>query len=112
MTQSQYNTFSSRRYIPGQGRNLWLQRHPVLVPLLFLSGAALLAIASLFADTLFPVLVFLGISPTLVCLSLTFVLGISGIVASIIGIIEFAGRYSLPTALFAKPKEQSYANRN
>jgi uncharacterized sodium:solute symporter family permease YidK len=93
-------------------RNFLLRRHPVLTPVLLLSGALVSCIASLFPDALFPILAFLGIPPAGFCLSLAFILGVVGALISIIGILEHIDRYSLRTAVFAELKEHCYANRN
>jgi len=93
-------------------RSPLLQRHPVLLPVLLLICAIALGIASFFADNLFPVLTLIGMPSPLLCLLLAYVLGISGILTSIIGIIECMDRYTLQGAMFPKSKEQSYVNRN
>jgi hypothetical protein len=91
-------------------RHHFLQRHPLLTPLLFLAGSALLCVASYFTDALFPLLAIFGIPSLPFCLSLAFVLGISGILISIINLIECIDRHSFKVALFPKPKEHSYAS--
>jgi len=98
------------------------QRHPVLTPLVLLGGALLASIASIFADTLFSVFALAGLSVgtfntcILFCLLVAVVLGIVGVLASIIAILEHIDRYgstaNLPLHLFIRLKEQSYANRN
>jgi hypothetical protein len=112
MVQSQFKSSGQHRGIVRLGRSALLQRHPVLLPVLLLICATALATASFFADGLFPVLKFIGVPSPLLCLLLAYVLGISGILTSIIGIIECMDRYSLQNAMFPKSKEQSYANRN
>ena len=112
MIQSQSKPSGQQRGMIRPRRNPLLQRHPVLLPVLLLTCAIALSIASFFADSLFPVLTFIGVPSPLLCLLLAYVLGISGILTSIIGIIECMDRYSLQNAMFPKSKEQSYANRN
>ncbi len=112
MIQSQLQPFRQRRHISLQGRSPLLQRHSVLLPMLLLSSSIILGIASFSAESLFPILALIGVPVALMCLSITFVLGIAGILASIIGILESIDRYGLRAAMFPKPKEHSYANRN
>ena len=94
------------------GRSRLLQQHPVLVPFVLISGSVVLCIVSFFADTLFPLLAYVGMPTPLLCISLALVLGIGGLLASIISIIESIDRHRLRTAMYPQPKEQSYANRN
>jgi len=87
----------------------------VLAPVLFLGSAAALFIASFPADSLFPVLTFIGVHPAFLCLLLAVVLGISGMLAGIVYIIERIDSYCLhclQAGVFPQPKEHSYANRN
>ena len=100
-------------------RNPFLQRHPVLTPVALLFGSLLLGVVSIFADTVFSVLTFVGVpvgTLVLVCVLVAFVLGIVGTLTSIISILEQIDRYcsttgvTLPT--FLRLKEQTYANRN
>ncbi len=88
-----------------QGRNALLQRHPVLVPALLLSGSVGLYIVSSFATALFPLLTFIGASPGLTCLLFALVLGIAGILTTIIDLIERFDRSRLHAEMFPKPKE-------
>ncbi|HTK07197.1 MAG TPA: hypothetical protein VL485_08510 [Ktedonobacteraceae bacterium] len=93
-----------------QPRNGFLLRHPLLTPLLFLSGAALFGIASGFTDTLFPVLAFFGVPALPFCISLASVLGLSGILICIIHMVEYFDRYCFKIALYPKSKEHSYVS--
>ncbi|GAC1391214.1 MAG: hypothetical protein NVS4B11_14430 [Ktedonobacteraceae bacterium] len=100
-------------------RNPLLQRHPVLTPVVLLSSSLLLGVASIFADTVFSVLTLVGMpvgTLVLLCILVAFVLGIVGVLASIIGILEQVDRYYVTTGvsvpMFLRLKEQSYANRN
>jgi len=90
------------------GRHPLLQRHPILVSLCLISGALLLAISSYFADTLFPVLAFIGALPTLPCLLLAWVLGTCGILISIISIIEYVEQLRAYVIVSPALKEQRY----
>ncbi|MBA2680722.1 MAG: hypothetical protein H0U76_20295 [Ktedonobacteraceae bacterium] len=82
---------------PGQGKQTYilrphgsrlLRQHPILLPVVLIGSATGLCMSSFFADTLFPVLAFLGVAPALVCLSVALVLGIVGILTGIISLIE------------------------
>ncbi len=119
MIQGQKEPSTQRRLL---ACSTLLQRHPVLTPLVLLSSALLLGIVGIFTDTLFLELSLVGVSVStldvliLFCLLIAFVLGIVGVLASIIGILEQLDRYgsisALPLPLFVRLKEQSYANRN
>jgi hypothetical protein len=77
--------------------------------MLFLLGSLVLVLASFSPGAVIPVLAFIGVPSTLLCLSLAFVLGIVGILIGIISMIEtFERHYSQRTVMFAKPKEHSY----
>jgi hypothetical protein len=80
----------------------------VLLPVLLLIGSAGLGIASIFGGALFPVLIFIGVPVVQGCLAFACVLGIVGLLAGIIGILESIDRHCLKAAL--QPKEQSYGN--
>jgi hypothetical protein len=97
MISGQFEPSGQQQYILVPGRSLLLQRHPVLIPVV-------LCIASLSADTLFPVLALIGAPGALVCLSVAFVLGVSGVLASIITIIEGIDRHRLRTTTFPQQK--------
>jgi len=74
-----------------------------------------LCIASFFADNLdsfFPLLSLIGVPSALLSILLALVLGISGVLAAIISIIEVIDRSRLQPAISPQPKEQSYVNRN
>ncbi len=108
MLQSQHEPDGHRGVVPKQQHNPLLQRHPVLVPLILLSGSIIIGAASFFTDSLFPILVFIGFPSALVCLLLACVLGTCGILVGIIGILERVDHYCLPAAMFPKSKEHSY----
>lgn len=96
-------------------RSPLLERHPVLAPVFLLGSSVALFIASFSADSLFPVLTFIGVHPALLCLLMAMVSGISGMLAGIIYIIERIDSYCLQrlqAGVFPQPKEHSYANRN
>jgi VIT1/CCC1 family predicted Fe2+/Mn2+ transporter len=103
---------SYREHIHLLRRSRLLQRHPVLIPVLLLSGAAILGIASFFSNSLFPILALIGIPSAMFCLSIALMLGIVGILVGIISIIECLYRHSAQATAFSQPKERSYANRN
>ncbi len=113
MNQSQSES-PGRLHLPARHRSRLLQQHPVLTPVLLLAGAVGLFIVSFSADRLFPTLALLGIPATPLCLLLALVLGISGILVSIIYLIERLDRHAsqrLHAGVFAQSKEHSYANR-
>ena len=105
MIQGHYDPSSCRQRFLTPRRDPLLQRHPVLVPVTFLSGAVVLGIASFFANMLFPVLTLLGIPTGSLCLLFALVSGIAGILTSITGLIERIDRRSLPAEMFPQPKE-------
>ncbi|HLH60172.1 MAG TPA: hypothetical protein VKV20_00705 [Ktedonobacteraceae bacterium] len=69
-------------------RHALLRRHPVLVPITLSGCALLLLIASFYTSNLFPLLALIGLPSQLLCLLLALILGISGILTSIVGLIE------------------------
>ncbi len=93
-----------QQYILLPGRSRLLQQHPVLIPAALLIGSVVLCIASFFVDTLFPLLALIGTPGALLCLSIAVVLGVSGVLASIISLIEGIDRHRLRTTTFPKPK--------
>ena len=103
-------THRQRHILPG--RSHLLRRHPVLTPVLLLSGSVTIAMAGFFSDNLFPLLTFIGLSSVPFSLSVACVLGIAGILISIISLIEQIDRWSLQTLVFCKAKEHSYGSRN
>lgn len=107
--------YPCRQHLPVQHRSRLLQQHPVLTPVLLLGGSVGLLIASSSGDTLFPALAVIGVPTANLCLLVALVLGISGILASIIYLIEKVDCYlskRLQAGVFAQSKEHSYANRN
>ena len=109
---SQTDVLGQSTGLPQPRRHRLLQRHPVLFPVLLFTGSLALACASFSSVDLFPLLTLLGISTQPLYFSIAYVLGISGALAGIIGIIEHFDRSKLQMAMFPQPKEQSYANRN
>jgi hypothetical protein len=99
---------SCRQHTVTSGQAHLLERHPVLIPVILLSGSVGLCAASFFADVLFPLLTWVGAPSALLCLTVALVLGISGVLASIISILESIDRYrlrnQLRAATFPKPK--------
>lgn len=89
-------------------RSPLLQRHPVLMPFLLLGGAALLGIASMQVDDVFPALAFIGVPSTPLCLLLALVLATSGVLVGIISIIEHVDQSCIPDAMFPQSKEHGY----
>ena len=86
--QGQYDPPSGRQRMGRLQRHVLLRRHPVLVPVILSGCALLLCAASFYTANLFPLLTLLGIPTQLLCLLLALVLGISGILTSIVGLIE------------------------
>jgi hypothetical protein len=103
MIQGQFGRSGQQHKQVTQANHL-LRQHPILIPVLLLSVALGLCFASFYADSLFPLLALVGAPTSLLCLSLAFVLGVSGVLAGIISIIEGIDRYRLHTATFPKPK--------
>jgi hypothetical protein len=92
MIQGQYDPPSGRLHKGRLQRHIVLRRHPVLVPVV-LSGCALaLCVVSFYANSLFPLFTLIGVPSQLLCLLLALVLGISGILTSIVGLIEHMDR--------------------
>jgi hypothetical protein len=86
----------------GQGH--LLRQHPVLVPVLLLGGSLGAGMVGLFSHPLFPLLAFMGVPVALLSIAGAFVLGITGIIASIISVLELIDRRQLSLARIAKPK--------
>lgn len=106
MVQSQYKSCSRKRSSWVRDQNPLLKRHPVVLPILLLLGACLASITSFSAENVFPLLTLIGLSSNVLCLSIALVLGISGILVSIISIIECIDRRSVQATLFSEAKEQ------
>ena len=92
MIQGQYDSSSGWQRMGRLQRHVLLRRHPVLVPVTLLGSALVLCLVSFYANTLFPLLTWVGIPSQLLCLLLALVLGISGILTSIVGLIERVDR--------------------
>ena len=90
---------SCQQHALTSGKGHLLGQHPVLIPVILLSGSVGLCTASFFADTLFPVLAWLDVPAALLCLSAALVSGITGLLASIISILESLDRYRLRNRL-------------
>lgn len=112
MLQSQHHSPDHLSYNHPLRRNPLLQRHPVLAPLVLLCTSLSLGTASYFTIDLFPLLTLFGISSIAFCFCFALALGIAGILAGIIGIIERLDHYSIQPAMYPQAKEQSYVNRN
>ena len=104
MISGQFEPSCQQQYILIPGRNRLLHEHPVLIPVVLIVGSIVLCIVSFFADTLFPLLALIGAPGAFVCLSVAVVLGVSGVLASIISLIEGIDRHRLRTTTFPKPK--------
>ncbi len=89
-----------------------LQRYPILAPILFLLGSVALGITSLFSDTLFPVLAFIGLPTATFFLSIACILGIVGVLVGIINMLEHVDRTALQATAISQRKEHGYANQN
>jgi hypothetical protein len=75
----------------GQGqqeRHPLLRRHLIVSSLCLIGAALLLIMTSFSADSIFPVFALLGVSLAFPCLLIGIVLGISGSVTGIVGILE------------------------
>ncbi|GEM_PF-2541872 len=88
MIQGQHIPPSGQQGMSRLQRHALLRRHPVLVPLTLSGCTLLLLIASFYTNNLFPLLALIGMPSQLLCLLLAVVLGISGILTSIVGLIE------------------------
>jgi hypothetical protein len=88
MIQGQYDSPCGWQRMGRLQRHVLLRRHPVLVPVTLLGSALVLCLVSIYANSLFPLLTWVGIPSQLLCLLLALVLGISGILTSIVGLIE------------------------
>ncbi len=96
MIQGQYHSPSGRQRMGRLQRHVLLHRHPVLVPVTLSGTALVLCIVSFYASNLFPLLTWVGMPSQLLCLLLALVLGISGILTSIVGLIERMDRSRTP----------------
>jgi len=103
MTQDQA-TPACQSMFPALSRQYLLAHNPILMPVVLLSSALGLCAASFFTSSLFPLLALLGIAAAPLCLALAFVLGITGILASIIGILEHIDRDHLRSAILPEEK--------
>jgi hypothetical protein len=113
MIQGQYEPSGQKQLILVPRRSRLLQQHPVLIPLLPIGSSVGLCIASFSAGTLFPAIGLIGAPSALLCILVALVLGISGILISIIYIIERIDGYCsqrLQAEAFPQPKEHNYAN--
>ena len=111
MIQSQKNDLLSQWQFANQVRNPLLQHHPVLVPLVLFASSIILAIASFFADNLFPLLTLIGVPSALVCCLFAVVLGLCGVIVSITGLLELrdvSHLRQIQLALAPQSKEQHY----
>lgn len=110
MIQGQTGPSDQQQSFLTSQRSHLLRKYPVLLPLALLGSSIGLFIISSFADAYIPILVLIGVPASLLCVILALVLGVSGLLASIISIIEGVDRHRLKAAMFPKTKEQSYGN--
>ena len=103
MIQGQFEPSGQQRFLLLR-RSRLLQQHPILIPVLLLTSALALGVASFFADTLFPLMVFIGAPIALLCLAVALVLGVTGVLVSIISILESIDRSHSCTGTFSKSK--------
>jgi hypothetical protein len=92
MFQGQYVPPSGQQRLGKLQRHVLLRRYPVLVPVMLSGCALLMLVASFYTNNLFPLLTLIGMPVQLLCLLLALVLGISGILTSIVGLIEHMDR--------------------
>lgn len=105
MIEGQFESHSGHQHFLTAQRASLLQRHPIVTPLLLLASSIALCIASVFANTLFPVLAIFDLPAMLMCLLFALVLGIAGILAGIISIIERLDRSYARSSMFPQAKE-------
>lgn len=104
MIQGQFKPLGQRQHLLMAERGRLSKQYPVLLPVILIFGSGVLCIASFYADTLFPLLAVIGVPTALLCLSAALVLGVTGILASIISILETIDRLRVQTTTFPKPK--------
>ena len=104
MIQGQFQPFGQRQHLlmPEQGR--LSKQDPLLLPIILIFGSGVLCIVSFYANALFPLLAVIGVPTVLLCLSAALVLGVAGILASIISILETIDRLRTQTTTLPKPK--------
>ena len=105
MRQGHQTSLVDRQHILVSQQSSLLRRHPVMMPVLLIGGAVGLFIVSFFANSLFPLLALIGAPSAMICLLLALILGICGILASIISIIEKIDRSRLQTPLLTQTEE-------
>lgn len=105
MISGQYDPPSGQQRVMTMPANPLLRQHPVLIPMLLIGAAIGLCVVSFSADTLFPLLTIMGTSSTLFCLLVALVLGIAGVLAAIISIIENIDRARMRAEALPPSKE-------
>lgn len=105
MILGQYDPPSGQQHVITMPANHLLRQHPVLIPVLLIGAAIGLCVVSFSAETLFPLLTIMGTSSILICLLVALVLGIAGVLAAIISIIENIDRARLPAEALPPSKE-------
>jgi hypothetical protein len=106
MIQSQHTC--SRQHSLQQERHPLLEQHPVLVSFFLVGSAIFLMIASFFVGSVFPTFTLIGTSATFLYRLLAGVLGICGVLTSVISAIEHLDQLSTSAALFLHAKEHCY----
>lgn len=91
MTQEQASP-ACRPLFPALNGRYLLDRYPFLTPTFLLAGALGLCAIGFFAGNMLPLLTPLGIASAPLCLALASALGVTGILASIISILEHIDR--------------------
>jgi hypothetical protein len=104
MIQGQFKPFGERQHLLMAERSRLSKQYPVLLPLILIFGSGVLGIASFYTNVLFPLLAIIGVPTALLCLSAALVLGMAGVLASIISILETIDRLRVQTTTFPKPK--------
>ena len=110
MIQGQSGPSGQQQSFLATQRSNLLRQHPVLLPLALIGSSIGLFILSACADAFFPILALIGTPASMLCVILALVLGVSGLLASIISIIEGVDRRRLKAAMFPQTKEQGYGN--
>ncbi len=110
MIQGQAGPSGQQQSFLATHRSNLLRQHPVLLPLVLLGSSIGLFILSPFSDAFFPILALIGTPASMLCVILALVLGVSGLLTSIISIIEGVDRRRLKAAMFPKTKELGYGN--
>ncbi len=104
MIQGQFKPFGQRQHLLMAEHRRLSKQYPVLLPAILIFGSGVFCIASFYANALFPLLAVIGMPTALLFLSAALVLGVAGVLASIISILETIDRLRVQTTTFPKPK--------